>query len=467
MPIPAPVMDLLNSLDIVGIPTRIEPGQKFTATLTPSLTGFDAFAVAKTLATIDVSMVLEEVSITTLLNNVEIKSDPLSSTTNVDNIGVVSKAVEFTSMDPAIKPLDVIGPLPYLDVSTTPATLSNAVQGYHSNIAGKLTTDVASAVAKISGELETTIAKIAGTVKGAINAPALVPKIDYKVVWTVKNARGNVLAPGVDYSESPEQLLEGAPVSVVFAFFPEFVEATRGDPPVSQRFISCDVTVVINQGETDEQKETRTIGPKSIDLPAIPIPVVAVLTEHPNFQGAALIAVPDTSPFADLSEIDSVLQKAIAALNTVGSVTATFAPTLNGLNTVKAALSLSQKRFWRASQLDSLGDICFATTTVVVSWCNKDAWRMFSALALLGPPGKTLSCHNLNNQWVHHGVFTLATGTACVAVISDFTTLSNPPAADPLPAPMGGFAGPGVCTVTARSDRTSVWNDTMQSYHFL
>src|SRR5439155_18089232 len=67
MAIPGPVADLLYQINVIGLPTRANPGQLVTGTLTPSPVGFDAFAIGKTLAELDVGVDLTPGSITTTL----------------------------------------------------------------------------------------------------------------------------------------------------------------------------------------------------------------------------------------------------------------------------------------------------------------------------------------------------------------------------------------------------------------
>ena len=464
MAIPEIALRALHSLNIVGMPLRVEPGTAVRPKLSP---GVDALILPEqTLARINVDTLIRQ-----LLSNLELEVN-LNRATDAPkaNLDVVFKAVEFP------KPVETLpgqidftkaasNELPY----TIPTSVSSGipflamhqkVQGLLGRIQGALPQagKVTLSLAKLQEPLEEL------EVKGLGFDPEIT------LTWEIQDQNGNA-------ADSKLFLLEGTKLSVsgkkpsellppVFTFLPEFGDVTGEEP--ARYFLSCNVKIA---------GIDRTVGPVPIEVPKLPVPTILVMTEHARnavhhqFPGSVLIGIPDFSPLQSFDEINQKLDPVKRTIDTVLSLLRTVYPDLGGLPpflqqavdqyafTLDAIellkqLRVSGHRVLVRDQVPFLHRVVRGYTLgFAYSWEDEASF-----LLLVGPPGRAATFHNRRELWVGTGVFQLTTGLGCVVSVENLNSLQF----QEEPIPTGG----GTATWLHAPDAESL-NDRISSYQFL
>ncbi|MCA1567633.1 MAG: hypothetical protein LC803_18690 [Acidobacteria bacterium] len=489
MAIPQPVLDILNKLQIVGLPTLINPGEILRPQINPGLEAFDALGLGEVLGNLDLNLsnvVLSLTQMTTGESDLSVTLDAIADASGkapgTTDVQVVMEAVEFNKPAPAqardLNPdMAARGELPYL----TPISgssgyllqLGTNVQGLIGKVAGEIK-QVEKMTGSVRGRLaplESLLANITGKVTGAITGPKLLdaaPKVS--VQWHIE---GN-------YVLLDNTTLNNKLVPPVLVVLPEFAELTNTPPPPSQLRISCDVSITVTLPGGATESKTRPIGPFNIEVPKIQIPVLAAFTEHgqsdaSQFPGRVLMAVPSSSPLSGLNNLKSFLQP-------VQTVLARLQQTLTVAN---ATLAL---QFGEASNvIGTLIDIIGAVNQPLITqnfvmylssitldpggWfgVGYKSWEdEISSVLLIGPPGTGISCHNRRNLWQGTGQFKVIVGMTGAAFVLD---LVEPV----IPDGSGGYTSRPDCVpsdttfeVVVQPDNSRrIFNDVISSFQFL
>ncbi len=251
-----------------------------------------------------------------------------------------------------------------------------------------------------------------GKIKGMM--PVAVPQEaapDISVTWKVTDDDGNELVEGTDFL-APSGLTNP---TLDIVFIVEFTEFDGSSPPPVGRKIVAEVTLTAGTNSW-----TGDVGPVRVLVPAIPFPKVLAMSEHKNFQGAALIVVPGNSAINTVQQIRTLLQPVRNALDTLTTV-ARFAEMIIGIDTLSSVLVATNIAFTKQTRIGNLNDIDLYSGF----WNDTEAEDELSSLVYLSPPPPRDSLVNsiafCNERWMKNGdgKFTLATGLAFVALIND------------------------------------------------
>lgn len=252
---------------------------------------------------------------------------------------------------------------------------------------------------------------------GSFPIPVQVP-VQLGVHWDVLDDQDHPVAAGAGTYAAPSGT--SAP-EVSFVFAPQTVELTTDlTLPFVRRFIRA--TVTLTAGSTVHSFALPKI---PVDIPAIPLPTLAVFFLHTNFaprsgddDGAALIVVPNNSPLRSLAQLNPVLatlKNTLSSLTTLGD----FASFLLGLDELTHALPAQPHVEFRvanaANAIANLNDI----TLIQRAWYENDteAEDELSSMILIGPSGKSVSCFNARSTGTGEGAFTVSTGKGMVALV--------------------------------------------------
>ncbi|MDQ3822414.1 MAG: hypothetical protein M3321_04140 [Actinomycetota bacterium] len=365
--VPKPLLDLMRSLTLSGLPTTASPGDRITMRITPDLDRRGN----------PLPDALTDLTRGELLANVELDPDALL-TWLVTNIRVSGweKAVEFNQpVTAAAADLPQESPvqraLPHLIPSGAGAALlaSTLVEGVISRL--RLTRETTSGAAS----------KLVGT----ITKPGIV---------------GTMSAPTVEvrvFDETGAQLQSGDRYFQSTAFIPELVflpvaVASAAQQPTIRRSISVHVAMtytppaIPNQPPPTAIPVTRDFGPFALDLATVEVPVVALLARHPlpaagSAPGHVFVGVPQSSPLNGLGDVIG----ALGALRTVlGNVV-----TVLGLLGITVPTQISEALRVLDFVPTVAGDFRFGKGDLLGLWALFADWQyIMSAAMLLGPPSR-------------------------------------------------------------------------------
>jgi hypothetical protein len=280
------------------------------------------------------------------------------------------------------------------------------------------------------------------------------PPINASVRWRIRDERGAIVPvswsiPGVASGTGGEILrtlgalpLTMPPPNLTLTFPLLFTEMSTRALPLPQRSIEVAIrlevpTLGITSGWVD-------LPPVTITLPAIPIPSIAVFTEGLDFGGRVLVVVPSGSPFTTISEMTTALTSLVATLTPLPSIPglsiflSQFAPT----GSITMALATPSVLFQVADSMPFMRNATWNRgwlQTNVVDAANAE--DSISAIALIGPPGRTIECFNAREFAPHEGQINITTGAGIMTTIRDLNSASppcDPPGNISIPRPPGG-----------------------------
>jgi hypothetical protein len=494
MAIPQPVLDIINQLQIVGLPTLINPGEVLSPKINPGLEALDALALGQVLGNLDLNLtdvVLSLTQATTgqsdLTLTLDAVQDAAATAPGTADVKVVMEAVEFNKPAPAqaqdIDPdLSATGELPYLvPVAASSGyllQLGTHVEGLIGKMAGEIK-QVEKMTGSVKGTLaplESLLAKITGKVKGAITGPKILDAApEVSVQWRIE---------GSNYVLLNNTTLNDKLVPPVFVVLPEFAELTNTPIPASQLRISCDVsiTVTLPDGTTDSvpdgtaDSKPYRVGPVNIEVPKVQIPTLAAFTEHgqtdaERFPGRVLMAVPASSPLSSLTNLKSFItpvQSLLAKLQqtlSVADAALAFGEAADVLGTLIDLIGAVNQPLIRQDAVMDLSSV----TLDPGGWfgIGSKSWEdEISSVLLIGPPGRGLSCHNRRNLWQGTGQFEVIIGGTVAAFVRD---LVKPV----IPDGSGGFTSLPDCVPSDTTFEVVVvppdnsFNDVISSFRFL
>jgi hypothetical protein len=456
MALPQAVHDVLNSLQIVGLPARAGAGDILSPQLSPGPLGaFNALADVPNVANLDLALNLDP-------SNLRFAGPTANDKPGDTALELVLKAVEFPA--PAEKQAR--------DVSTTATAngeLPHLVPKPTSGVPPytlEINSDVQGLLGKVTGlieQVQSVTGTLTGTLKGAIKGvQTLVGEPTVQVIWRIEGKHALVSGTLTDPSVPP-----------TFVILPEFAELTEGGGELTTSLrVFCDVSVTAQTPSatpgTPNPPETigpRTIGPVEIQVPRVQLPSVLVMTEHAvddlNFpRTAVLVAVPGTSAIKGLDTLGEKLRPLQSVLATLGGIAGlALAGTFSEAAQIVGML-IDQLRkspaFIRADRTDDLSAVTLAPGGFL--GIGGRSWEdVISALILVGPPGRTITCHNRRNLWVGTGAFRVGVGETAVARINNL----NVDPATITPEPAGSSFG-----IIMPPDRPN-YNDVISSFQFV
>lgn len=405
MSAPQALLDLVNSLQLVGVPISAVAGDRISPRVTPDLTAPAAGANPLLAALVRSDPLAQiDVDLGPIVNYV-------AQTLGID-VATVLKAVEFNRpAETQAGQVDV--------ASATVRDLPHLVPLGPNNVLN-LSQLVEGLIGRSSGKLTFTGRDLPSQVTALITKPAVLaslPKVELS--FRLLDEAGAPLVSGTHFLGST------APVPD-FVLLPVVFEPGTNAPAVVRRSVACDVTVTYTPIGGAQEILQRTLGPLPIDLSTTLVPVMAVLTEHAvgdsSFPGRVFVGVPANSPLPDaaaafgaLGQVSGVLTALNAGLGLLdipipGSITAAR----SALTTV---VGLPVGRFRKG---DLIG--FFEWVLGIPPW---DDWQgIFSAMFMFGPSSRRAFVGAPTPFFSGFDLFPSALG---VGAVPDFTT--QPPAA--------------------------------------
>ena len=222
------------------------------------------------------------------------------------------------------------------------------------------------------------------------------------VAWTV----GDLSGTGAPMRALPEQALE--PLELLID--PLFIELT-GTPAFTQRLTLAASIRLEAAGVTTP---FIPLPPLPIDVPAIPVPTVAVLCRHKDFAGTKLLLVPGSSP-VDASTVGAAFSTLNTTLEPLRDTFAVVSFLVEQAAVVADLLSSGTIRFRKSNQLGDLNDVDLESGTLN----DTEAEDQLSSMALLGVPRRQLECFNASNFGTSEGQLTITAGPGLIALVRD------------------------------------------------
>lgn len=302
------------------------------------------------------------------------------------------------------------------------------------------------------------------------------------VTWHITDGNGGELTEGRDYVVSlpPDGAEPGGRLNQLapsILLVPDFVEFQGIDAmPFCQRAISCEVTVTgsLLDGSGSTLNETRTLGPVLVEVPSVQVPTVLALTEHGlsnplGAPGSVLVAVPESSAVQSHgfleSQLDSV-KTAIQSVQAFARLAGFREPLFAGVSrAIELLVDLLDTTHFIKRDIVELREVVIDRAPVV-QVPTKTFEDILSALVLVGPPGREISCHVWEGLWYRGGVFRVTLGRLSPAAI--IPNLRNPKS---LEQPDGGwtdsFATIEHQPTSDEGNPAGTFNDCLSSFRFL
>lgn len=345
-----PLIDTLNALrDTLAIqPTSsqtLQIGVPFSAGIAPSIDG------VQVTDTLDVPITFELIA-----KGMVFADDTLSGPTSTS----------------------VLQPLPFINFTTVPPSVSNGVPG------------------------------LLGRLSGSLPVPIQVP-VKLEVQWSVRDSGDNPLAEQSAFI-SPSGL--GAP-TVDILFLPAFVELTDTVPvaPVVPRKLHAEVRLSAGSVTTS----WRDLPDLTLQVPGIVLPLVLVSFLNTNFTSAALVMVPAHSPLTGVGALQNALNQVYNLIQPLSSV-ARFASFIVGLDVLTKAMAREPRLvFEKRDQIGNLNDIDLIKRGLLSN--DTEAEDELSSMILVGPSGRGVECFNDRNFKTGEGKFTLLSRVNLHAVV--------------------------------------------------
>lgn len=372
---PLALLNLVNSLNLVGIPSTAASGERISPRVVPDITPLPDGSI---------NPLFNPLSQVETLAGVELDLKPL--------LGYLAQVIAFTS-DSLHKAVEFGDPIEStaaaVDVTTPivhelPHLVPKKVGGQGAAVESSTYTAglVGDAIGKLMFDPDAP-GKFLSKLKAAVNKPAALGSVDsVSLTFAILDASKRPLAS--------DKYVMGStpPTPPEFAILPEIREPSGNSLLPVRLYFECDIEVEYTTiGGTQETLPPVKLGPLPLDLQVTQLPVIAVLTEHAvgtaSFPGRVLMAVPEDSPITSATDAFSYLRRLRETLSTV-ELTLGFLG-VGQLEALSAALSaittvvgLSPGRFRKGNFTAFL-----EPAVGIPPW---DDWQnMFSAAFLFGP----------------------------------------------------------------------------------
>jgi hypothetical protein len=301
---------------------------------------------------------------------------------------------------------------------------------------------------------------------GAIPLPIQVP-VGMTVSWQILAADdATVLVEGATTFSAPSGT---AGPAVSFVFPSQTAEWTNTLPlplPTARLFVRA--TVTLTAGGLAASVALPDI---PVDIPQIPIPLVAVFFRHSNFaahdgddDGFAFILVPNDSPFTSLQQLQPALDTLQSTVSNLAGL-AQFAGFLTGLSQLTSALSAQPHIQFRTADASNHFNNLDSVTMIPVSWWfDIDAEDQISSIILVGPEKRSLRCFNDTNRSTSQGDFILMIGGDLFVIVRNLS--SKKPVSEPTGSEIDVVHDPTGTRFTPLPHSISTFNDELSSLSF-
>ena len=367
MAAPQILVDLVNSLQLTGVPTTAAPGDRISPRVTPHLGPGPGGLPNATLESLSRTEILADV-----VADLAPIVDYLARTLGVD-ASVVLKAVEFNKpVEGRADLVDVSSAtvrdlphlVPRLGVPGNPLELSQYVEGL---------------IGRARARLDFQRGTVPSQVTALIRKPAVLASVPtVSLTFRVVDEVGNPAVPGTHFFAST------TPFVPDFVFLPVVVDPSGNPPATVRRSFFCDVTITYTPVGGSQETLTRTLGPASVDLATTQVPLIAVLTEHAvgdsRFPGRVFVGVPGNSPLGDASTAFASLAQISTALSSLTTVLGLIGVPVPG--SISAAASA-------ITRVTGLAPGRFRQGDLIGFWELFNDWQyIFSSIILFGPSSR-------------------------------------------------------------------------------
>jgi hypothetical protein len=368
--VPQPLLDLMASLTLTGVPGSANPGDRITLRITPDLApkgtppqlpdALTNLALGQVLAAIDldpgllIDWLITNLNVTGWAKDVEFNQPIGATPTDLQNESPIQRALPHL--------IPTLGP-------GNPLVPSTFVEGLIARL--KLVRQAgAGSVGKITGTL--TKPGIVGTMSQ--------PTVQVRVF----DETGTELQSGDRYSQSSSFVPE-------LVFLPVAVASSAAQPTI-RRTISVRVAMtytppqIAGQPPPNPVPVTRDFGPFPLDLATVEVPMVALLarnalTSASSAPGHVFVGVPASSPLNGLGDVIN----ALGPLQTVlGNVV-----TVLGLLGIPVPPAISDAVRVLTFVPTVAADFRFGKGDLLGLWALFADWQfIMSAAIVLGPPSR-------------------------------------------------------------------------------
>jgi hypothetical protein len=283
------------------------------------------------------------------------------------------------------------------------------------------------------GQLTTLVGTLAGRLRGSIVEALLPTEPVLTVRWCVENENGEPLDHGTDYLlklSDDKKTVDAALTAFApkLVFLPQFDEFIGEDAvALATRRIRCEVTLEAEGFGS----ETVKPDPVFVQVPNIPIPTAVAMRSEPMDPKAAwgrvLVAVPDSSPFDDVTPLVSRLRLVLAAAEVVIEGLDLLGLADDATNYPALVSALTELIAAAEHADDPLGVFHKADQELNLWWVGSWVWQgtsltyypfadIISSLVMVGPPKRELTCHVMDSFYERQGAFRITLGLACAVV---------------------------------------------------
>lgn len=156
-----------------------------------------------------------------------------------------------------------------------------------------------------------------------------------------------------------------------------------------------------------------------LDLPAIPVPTIAIFCQDTNFGSNKLIVVPASSPL-DRDAVSGALDTLNSTLSPLRSTFSFLGLFLDSMTTVSDALESGHVVFRKANEIGNLNDIDLESGF----FNDTEAEDELSSMILIGPPHRRIECFNARNFSTSEGQMNLTVGIELIALVANLHNAS-------------------------------------------
>jgi hypothetical protein len=305
-----------------------------------------------------------------------------------------------------------------------------------------------------------TLSQLVGTILIPIEMP-----VGMSVSWQILDSDGMTLMEGPTTFSAPNGVA-GPAVSFIFASqTKEWTNAPSQPLDVARLYVQATVTLTAGG-----LAPVSVALPKlPVDIPAIPIPSVAVFFRHSNFaamdsddDGFAFILVPNNSPFTSLQQLQPALETLQSTVSNLVGL-AQFAAFLTGLSQLTRALSAQPHIQFRVADASNNFDNLDSVTMIPTAWFDIDAEDQISSIIFIGPDKRSLQCFNDTKRSTSQGDFILTIGEQLFVAVRQLSF--RPPRTEPT-GQIHVVHGPTGWRFSPLPHHISTFNDELSSLSF-
>jgi hypothetical protein len=291
-----------------------------------------------------------------------------------------------------------------------------------------------------------------------VTTPTTFP-VTVDVRWRIRDENGHVVADvtwslggmppvsgtGGDIAPPPGRALDA--LTLVFNLV--FTELTGSVSPTLRRSLVASIRLEasgISTGWID-------LPQIDLEVPAIPVPVLAIFGQDPDFRSNKLVVVPASSPL-DRNTVATAVDTLRGTLDPLRATFSFLGVFLDSAALIADLLGEGNVTFRKSDQISNLNDIDLES-----GWFDDtEAEDELSSLLLLGPPRRSIECFNARGFDTDEGEMVLFAGIELIAKVANLDSASpasEPPGRVAVPVTPAGTRWPFWSDITTFSDEFS------------